>query len=384
MLRQPLAINKRDKPIIIYRNGQELAELKTIQRAAEWLKDHLNLDHLKFTTIEYGAYLGESWLHEGHEYRFTTDEAFRREKVKTWKEKGIISSEKVLPTGYWTFFCNPNKWAIDEFLLSGQTIDSFSITSWQKDWFEEGQIGVIRVGHDQRTKSQLQGRPRMGRGIYAIVQINGAPFKDMLHDEFYYTDDRTERYHVPIRYVHSLYADPILLEEWEVEENEYDAYLFEGFQASSMPLNPATFNAVKQMIRQSPIEQIPGQLEVFKDAEELEFSSYREGAVKQVMVNAYERNMEARQECLNEKGYRCVVCEFSFVDVYGSIGKEYIHVHHLKELHTIKEEYEVHPIDDLVPVCPNCHAMLHRRRPAYSVQELKEMITKQAQKTLHS
>lgn len=60
MLRQPLAINKRDKPIIIYRDRQELAELPTIQCAAEWLKEHLNLDHLKFTTIEYGAYLGES------------------------------------------------------------------------------------------------------------------------------------------------------------------------------------------------------------------------------------------------------------------------------------------------------------------------------------
>jgi 5-methylcytosine-specific restriction protein A len=38
-------------------------------------------------------------------------------------------------------------------------------------------------------------------------------------------------------------------------------------------------------------------------------------------------------------------------------------------------EYQVDPIADLRPVCPNCHAMLHSRRPTpLSIAELKRII----------
>ncbi|MFG3611289.1 hypothetical protein [Rummeliibacillus stabekisii] len=51
-----------------------------------------------------------------------------------------------------------------------------------------------------------------------------------------------------------------------------------------------------------------------------------------------------------------------------------MYVHHLKELHTIGESYEVEPIADLRPVCPNCHAILHKRKPAYSIEEIKILL----------
>jgi 5-methylcytosine-specific restriction protein A len=43
----------------------------------------------------------------------------------------------------------------------------------------------------------------------------------------------------------------------------------------------------------------------------------------------------------------------------------------------VRHEYEVDPINDLIPVCPNCHAMIHRRRPAYSIEEVKKMLGNQ-------
>lgn len=99
-----------------------------------------------------------------------------------------------------------------------------------------------------------------------------------------------------------------------------------------------------------------------------------EGTVKTVIVNIYERNAYARYKCIQYHGCICSVCEFDFGKTYGELGVGFIHVHHLKEISEIKKEYEVNYRTDLKPVCPNCHAMLHKRRPAYSIEELKILI----------
>ena len=101
-----------------------------------------------------------------------------------------------------------------------------------------------------------------------------------------------------------------------------------------------------------------------------------EGAKREVFVNSYERNPKARQACINHFGLNCSVCEFNFKERYGERGKDFIHVHHLKQLSSINEEYEVDPINDLCPVCPNCHAMLHMTNPPCSIEELKKIIQK--------
>ncbi|MCB0032473.1 MAG: HNH endonuclease [Anaerolineales bacterium] len=101
-----------------------------------------------------------------------------------------------------------------------------------------------------------------------------------------------------------------------------------------------------------------------------------EGAKRQVTVNAYERSSEARQQCLDKYGYKCSVCKFDFEQTYGTTGANFIHVHHLIPLAGIGESYEVDPIKDLRPVCPNCHAIIHKRRPPYTIEEVQEMIHK--------
>jgi len=98
-----------------------------------------------------------------------------------------------------------------------------------------------------------------------------------------------------------------------------------------------------------------------------------EGATKQITVNKYERDPNARKICIEKYGAICQVCNFNFSDVFGKIGEGFIHVHHKKALHEIKEEYIVDPIIDLIPLCPNCHAMAHKRKPSFSVEELKSL-----------
>lgn len=105
-----------------------------------------------------------------------------------------------------------------------------------------------------------------------------------------------------------------------------------------------------------------------------EAETLREGELHEVVCNRYERNRKAREACIDLKGYRCVVCGMDFESRYGEIGHGFIHVHHLVPISSIGESYEVNPATDLVPVCPNCHNMLHQKEPPYTVEELKEKI----------
>lgn len=98
-----------------------------------------------------------------------------------------------------------------------------------------------------------------------------------------------------------------------------------------------------------------------------------EGAVRQIAVNAYERDPKARQKCIDYYGSNCSVCDFNFGKVFGQLGEGFIHVHHLRPISEIAQEYEVDPIKDLRPVCPNCHAMIHRRSPLLSIEEIIEL-----------
>lgn len=106
-----------------------------------------------------------------------------------------------------------------------------------------------------------------------------------------------------------------------------------------------------------------------------------EGALVTVKANKYERNQKARRECVAKKGYQCLVCGRDFETTYGEIGKGFIHVHHLTPISSIGQEYELNVDTDLAPVCPNCHYMLHRKDPPYTIEEMKEILQQQNIKT---
>lgn len=107
---------------------------------------------------------------------------------------------------------------------------------------------------------------------------------------------------------------------------------------------------------------------------EIETPIYKEGAEIEYTGTKYERNRKARQDCILHYGTKCQVCDFDFEAVYGKVGRKYIEVHHLNPISEQDGEYEVDPIRDLRPVCPNCHAMLHRKNPPYTLNELAEMM----------
>lgn len=118
---------------------------------------------------------------------------------------------------------------------------------------------------------------------------------------------------------------------------------------------------------------VPPKMIVYAEEAEVD-EAYYEGAKKQIWVNVYERSTAAREACIQHYGHNCFICGFNFEERYGQIGADFIHVHHLKPLSEVGKGYKLHPVKDLRPLCPNCHAMLHQQKPAYSIGKLKSFL----------
>ena len=116
---------------------------------------------------------------------------------------------------------------------------------------------------------------------------------------------------------------------------------------------------------------------VLVSSSELPEEIYMEGAQKVILTNRYERNPKARARCIAVNGSACKVCGFDFGIAFGEEFSGKIEVHHIKPISEIGKEYVVDPVHDLVPVCPNCHMMLHSKFDGvYSIEELRHLRAK--------
>ena len=107
--------------------------------------------------------------------------------------------------------------------------------------------------------------------------------------------------------------------------------------------------------------------------EEEEEKQRLEGRMTEAKVLRRQRNRQARQQCLEASGYKCYICGFDFEKTYGEIGKGFLEVHHKRPISTYDEEHEI-PQSELVALCSNCHSMVHRRKEAMDVDELKNIV----------
>ena len=111
------------------------------------------------------------------------------------------------------------------------------------------------------------------------------------------------------------------------------------------------------------------------DEDEATDEELEEGRAVVVTVNAFERNSHARAACIAHHGAACLACGFDFGEFFPDVeaADGFIHVHHLRPLSECGGAYIVDPIKDLVPLCPNCHALAHMRSPPFAVEELQAM-----------
>lgn len=99
-----------------------------------------------------------------------------------------------------------------------------------------------------------------------------------------------------------------------------------------------------------------------------------EGEAKQVIVTRYERSSVNRAACIEINGSSCSICGFDFGDVYDQIGEGFIEVHHINPVSAMVPGATVDPATDLIPVCSNCHSMLHRIMPPYNPDQLRAFL----------
>ena len=170
---------------------------------------------------------------------------------------------------------------------------------------------------------------------------------------------------------------------WQRELWRFEKEIYEGFKEYS---EEELYVLVSQILATPKLdfEQLFDSFTVSDDTlifpdevgEVEETKTFKEGSIRQIQVNAYERNNQARKKCIEYYGLNCYVCKFNFEKVFGEIGKGFIHVHHIIPLAEINQEYEVNPIQDLRPLCPNCHAMIHRKYPPFTIEEIKDLLRK--------
>lgn len=277
-------------------------------------------------------------------------------------------------SGYWMFMCNSNKWEIDRFLESGVLEDAYSISDFHKDHFHQGQLGIIRVGKDARSKKMLGGRPRLLPGVYAIVRVLSEP--DLLAPEkkdFWIDRDESQkpRFRVRLEYTSIHMSDPILLDELrDTSVAENDALLIAGIQASTYPITKSSFDLITSMFHEHQQFSEGSFLDI---DDEQEYSEGQQHYKQHVMRERNPKLMkEAKALFIRQHGcLYCEVCKYNFEDHFGDRGRDFIEGHHTKYVSELAPG-EGTKITDIVMLCPNCHRMIHRK-PRISFEDLKAL-----------
>jgi len=278
------------------------------------------------------------------------------------EECGLINNAKPIAIqNTYLLFWNPKKWTWDTL---EQDIEQVDLTGKCSQRWSCGNIKSIQAG-DRIFLVKLGTEPK---GLIAAGFATSTPFR-----EKHWSVENKEALYINIDFEVLLNPEkePILTVEMLRMRSVLQKQNWSP--QSSTSLKPELVDELEavwfeflttQNIRHNPF--IPTYNKTQK--------TYSEGTVNQVSVTKYERNPFARKECLDYYGFSCSVCDFNFEKYYGSIGFKFIHVHHLTQVATIKQEYKVNPIKDLRPVCPNCHAMLHKQNPPLTIDELKQQI----------
>ena len=101
---------------------------------------------------------------------------------------------------------------------------------------------------------------------------------------------------------------------------------------------------------------------------------------RQLVKQRSQRLREAAREYYKDEAGKlhCTACGFCFDDRYPGLGEGYIELHHEKPLYQYEEEdfekFLPSAIQNLKPLCANCHRMIHRKKEPLTVAELAAIL----------
>lgn len=266
---------------------------------------------------------------------------------------------------YWVFVCNPKKWAIDRFLERGIERDTWGIRPSDRARFAPGQLGIVRVGVDQRNAEEREGRPKLESGIYALCEVQSAAFDGTgASSEFWAAGaERAPGWPtVNIRYVKSYTGNPLTIERLKNERPDLSRLLLNGLQASSFPITARDFHAVMELLGED-LDHLPSTPEESADANAL-------AALEQKYLNA-SPEVKVRVSKSIERGpiggivkkatgFKCQVCEALGHNPIGFLkknGEPYVEAHHVMPVST--KQIGTLSASNVMTVCANHHRQLH-------------------------
>lgn len=300
--------------------------------------------------------------------KFTNDANDNKRSYKSWRkyneEKVAINPkyiEKLSNTAYLMVY-NPDEFLWNDIELAKEEIEQkgYYLFSWssgtRKNFVKGARVYLIQLGVENK-------------GIFASGWIDDSAYKGS-----HWSEDElkknTEANYVPIVFDNIINPQKEDILAKDILDNKFEGMIWSQ-RASGTEIKCIDLNRLES----EWISHLTGSIDFNKNAtDDNDNGKYIEGSSNTIDTIVYERNQKARKECLNKYGYKCRVCGLKMEEVYGEVAKKIIDVHHIKPLAEIKNEYEVDPIKDLIPVCPNCHAVIHRAN--ISVSELKRMLNK--------
>ncbi|WP_099363666.1 HNH endonuclease [Fredinandcohnia onubensis] len=332
-------------PITILKNNEMLFEANNIQEAARFLAEQLNSTKYKFYDhIERGYVYNIPFYIKENKYRFIAPKNIAVNRRRELEESGHKNARR-----FWLIPANPNDYDVEGAFSYYDTID------WKRSFkYENGDIIFIYLSGSIK---QIRYKVEVIEGIVRDSSI--------VYDDTFWLDEK--KYEQSLEYERSRIR---LLDKVDTPELSLARLRDHGLKGNiqgAMKLNEGLLDYIKSFFEHDLTEgyfpeEVPESLE--------------EGKRKTVSVNVYERNPIARKRCMEHYGVQCQICDLNFEDTYGEIGKDFIHVHHIIPLHEIRQDYVVDPIKDLIPVCPNCHAMIHRKENGVylTVEQLRKRI----------
>lgn len=262
--------------------------------------------------------------------------------------------------------CNPKKWAIDRFLEQRIERDTWGIRPSDRGRFAPGQLGIVRVGVDQRTIAERCGKPALEAGIYALCEVESEAFDGTgAGSEFWAPGaERAPGWPtVNIRYLHAYVTNPLTIERLRTERPDVSGLLINGFQAASFPITARDFHAVMELLGET-LDELP------RPADDEDTTADQLAALERKYLDA-SPEVKTRVSKSIERGpvgrlvkkmtgFKCQVCAALGHDPIGFLkenGEPYVEAHHVMPVST--KQVGSLWASNVMTVCANHHRQLH-------------------------